>query len=283
MLSNGCPMYDLHSHLLPGIDDGAPDYETSLAMARAFVDQGVQCVACTPHILPGLYHNSGPQIKQAVAELQRCLDDASIALKLVTGADNHIVPDFVAGLKQGHLLPIADSAYVLVEPPHHVAPARLEDLFFNILLGGYIPVLTHPERLSWIESKYDVIERLASRGVWMQITSGSLCGRFGKRPRYWAERMLEEGLVHILATDAHNMTSRPPDLRKGFREAERLVGTEEAQHLVVTRPLGALSNTPPNELPMPEMPQANKKIQRENRAAEAESGNRGGFMRRFFG
>jgi protein-tyrosine phosphatase len=244
-------MYDLHSHLLPAIDDGSPDYETSLAMARVFADQGVLCVACTPHILPGLYHNSGPQIKQAVAELQQRLDEAAIPLRLVTGADNHIAPDFVAGLQRGHLLPIADSRYVLVEPPHHVAPARLEDLFFSILIAGYVPVLTHPERLTWIESKYDVMERLAAQGVWMQITSGSLCGRFGRRPRYWAERMLEEGLVHILATDAHNLTSRPPDLREGFREAQRLAGAEEAQHLVVTRPEGMLNNKLPSELPMP--------------------------------
>ena len=129
-------MFDVHSHLLPGIDDGSPSFDTSLAMARSYVDQGVECVACTPHILPGLYHNSGPQIRQAVAELQARLYDAGIALKLVTGADNHIVPDFVDGLKRGHLLALADSAYVLVEPPHHVAPQRLEELFFNILLAG---------------------------------------------------------------------------------------------------------------------------------------------------
>ena len=85
------------------------------------MDQGVQCVACTPHILPGLYQNSGPQIKAAVAELQQRLDDAAIPLRLVSGADNHIVPDFVAGLKQGRLLPIGESSYVLVEPP---APYR---------------------------------------------------------------------------------------------------------------------------------------------------------------
>jgi|SRR5208337_2040201 len=89
--------------------------------------------------------------------------------------------------------------------------------------------------LSWIESKYDVVGRLAARGVWMQITAGSLLGRFGRRSRYWAERMLGGGLVHILATGAHNMTSRPPDLLDGRMQAERLAGAAEAQHLVVTR------------------------------------------------
>jgi protein-tyrosine phosphatase len=244
-------MFDLHSHLLPGIDDGAADLSTSLAMARVYADQGVQSVACTPHILPGLYPNTGPAIRQAVALLQLRIADAGIPLKLATGAENHIVPDFVDGLAQGHLLTLGDSAYVLVEPPHHVAPARLEHLFFSILAGRYVPILTHPERLSWIETKYHVVRQLAARGVWMQITSGSLTGRSGRRPRYWAERMLEEGLVHILATDAHNTGPRPPDLLEGRERAARLVGAAEAQHLVATRPQGVLMNKPPGSLPLP--------------------------------
>ncbi len=270
-------MFDLHSHLLPGIDDGAPDLETSLAMARAYADQGVECVACTPHILPGLYNNTGPQIRQAIGELQMRLDDAGIPLKLTSGADNHIVPAFVEGLKSGHLLTLGGSDYVLVEPPHHVAPARLEDLFFDILLGGYFPILTHPERLSWIESKYDVMERLAKRGVWMQITSGSLSGAFGKRPRYWAERMLDEGLVHIIATDAHNMGRRRPDLLKGRMRAEKLAGAEEAGHLVLTRPQGVLLNQLPNSLPLPHVKLANENL----RAAEASNSKKpGGIAQR---
>lgn len=277
-------MYDLHCHLLPGIDDGAPDYETSLAIARAQVDQGVLCVACTPHILPGLYHNTGPQIKEAVAALQLRLDEAGIGLKLVSGADNHIAPDFVAALKRGHLLPIHDTSYVLVEPPHHVAPARLEELFFDILLGGYTPVLTHPERLSWIENKYDVVQTLAAKGVWMQITSGSVCGRFGSRPKYWAERMLQEGLVHILATDAHNLSSRRPDLAEGRDKAARIVGPEEAYHLVVTRPYGILINTPPKDLPAPSCGELSDEVENRKAPRKAEEpGQRRSFMQRLFG
>ena len=141
-------MIDLHSHILPGIDDGAADLATALGMARAFVADGVDVVACTPHILPGLYNNTGPAIRAAVAHLQNELDGHDIPLRLVAGADNHIDPDFVAGLKSGRLLPLADTRYVLVEPPHHVVPARLEDLFFSIQVSGHIPILTHPERLT---------------------------------------------------------------------------------------------------------------------------------------
>jgi protein-tyrosine phosphatase len=245
-------MIDLHCHILPGIDDGAPDLAVSIAMAKAFVADGVSVVACTPHILPGLYHNTGPQIREATERLQQTLNREGISLRLVTGADNHMVPDFVAQLRSGHLLHLANSRYVLVEPPHHVAPPRLEDLFFSLRVADYVPILTHPERLKWISSHYETVQRLACAGVWMQITAGSLAGAFGRNARYWGERMLDEGYVHILATDAHDVNRRPPNLGQGRALAAKRVGDVEAQHLVVTRPKGVLLNDLPSNLPKPE-------------------------------
>ena len=244
-------MIDLHCHILPGIDDGAADLSVSLRMAQAFVADGVQVVACTPHILPGLYHNTGPQIRQATESLQQALDQHGIALRLVTGADVHIVPDLVAGLQQGRLLSLADSRYVLVEPPHHVAPVRLEDLFFSLLVAGYVPILTHPERLTWLKAHYATIQRMAQAGVWMQITAGSLAGAFGRAAQTWAERMLDDGIVHIVATDAHDVDKRPPMLGIGRALAAKRVGDAEAEHLVLTRPFGVLGNAAPSSLPVP--------------------------------
>ena len=244
-------MFDLHSHILPGIDDGAEDVATSLAMARAWVADGVSVVACTPHIMPGVYANTGPQIRAAVATLQQALDSNGIPLRLVPGADNHIMPDMAGGLASGRLLALADTRYVLIEPTHHVAPVRLDDLFFSLLLAGHVPILTHPERLSWIEGHYATIQRLAQAGVWMQITAGSMLGSFGPNPKYWAERMLDEGIVHILATDAHNMRRRPPNLSAGRDAAAKRVGNAEAEQLVVVRPRAILENRIPADVLMP--------------------------------
>lgn len=241
-------MFDIHSHLLPAIDDGASDLAVALDMARAYVEQGVISVVCTPHILPGVFQNTGSQILQAVAQFQQELAAADIPLQVLSGADNHIVPDFAAQIRAGHLLTVAGSRYVLVEPPHHVAPPRIEDAIFAILVQGYVPILTHPERLSWIESKYDVITRLAERGVLMQLTAGSLRGAFGRRPRYWAERMLSEGVAHVLATDTHDLDKRYPDLREGRETAARIVGDVEAELLTFTRPHGIILNRAPSEL-----------------------------------
>jgi len=244
-------MIDLHCHMLPGIDDGASDVSVSLAMAKASVAQGITTVACTPHILPGLYHNTGPEIRQATARFQEILDKEGVPLRLTTGADVHIAPDFIDGLRSGRLLSIADSRYVLVEPPHHTVPPQLEDFFFQIVVAGYVPILTHPERLSWIPRRYEAIKRLVAAGVWMQITAGSLTGAFGRSTLYWACRMLDEGWVHLIASDAHDTTRRPQDLAAGYECAAKRVGFEEAQCLVLTRPMGVLKDQPPSSLPVP--------------------------------
>jgi protein-tyrosine phosphatase len=244
----------LHCHLLPGIDDGAKDLATSLAMARVAAADGISTIACTPHILPGVYNNSGPAIRRAVAQLAESIAKAGIPITLVTGADVHIAPDLDGQLRDGRALALNDSRYLLLEPPHHVLPPRLEDLIFGLQAAGYVPILTHPERLSWVEGHYDLIRRLVSSSVLMQITAGSVMGRFGRGPRYWAERMLDEGLCHLLATDAHNTEQRAPRLAEARDVVAQRLGDDEAINLVLRRPQGILDNLSPAELPP--LPQA---------------------------
>jgi protein-tyrosine phosphatase len=242
---------DLHCHLLPGVDDGAEDLSTSLTMARQAVAQGVTVVACTPHILPGVYHNHGPGIRSATRDLQEELNREGIPLQLATGADVHMVPNFLGGLRSGELLTLADSRYVLVEPPHTVAPPQIEEFFFNLVTAGYVPILTHPERLSWVRSRYETIKKLVAAGVWMQITAGSFTGAFGRTALYWAVRLLDEGCVHLIASDAHDAERRPPDLASGRESVAKRIGAQEAEHLVFTRPMGILKDQPPSSLPGP--------------------------------
>jgi len=240
---------DLHCHILPGIDDGAPDLETSLEMARIAVADGITITACTPHITPGVYDNTGPDILERIAALQLELDRAGIALTLTCGADTHVMTGMVEGLKSKQIPSLGGSRYFLFEPPHHVAPPRLEDLAFELLTAGFIPVLTHPERLTWIEDHYGVMQRLVRAGVWMQITCGSVTGRFGARPRFWAERMLDEGLVHIIATDAHNLRNRKPKMAEARDAIAERLGEQAATDMVLTRPRGILDDVLPSDLP----------------------------------
>lgn len=238
-------MIDLHCHLLPGIDDGAADLATALAMARAAVADGVHVIACTPHIYPGLYDNDSDGIRRAVAQLAAQLKRRQIPLQLVIGADVHLAPDLPERLHAGKAPTLHGSRYLLLEPPHHAMPPRFESAVFELATLGYVPVITHPERLTWIEGHYDVFRRLTERGVWMQLTAGALAGRFGRRPRYWGERLLDEGCAHLLATDAHDNGERAPRLAEGRDAAARRVGDAEAQRLVLERPQAILRNLDP--------------------------------------
>lgn len=241
-------MIDLHCHLLPGIDDGAKDLATSLEMARVAVADGIHTIACTPHIYPGLYENDAAGIRRGIAALQRELDHAGIALKLVEGADVHLTPDLVAGIKADRIPRLNRTRYLLLEPPHHVAPPRFEEQVFNLQAHGFVPLITHPERLTWIEDNYPMFLRLARAGAWLQITAGALTGRFGRRPKYWSQRLLDEGPVHIIASDAHSVHRRPPLLAEAQVAAARQVGDNEAWALVRERPQAVLKNLAPEAL-----------------------------------
>lgn len=236
-------MIDLHCHILPAIDDGSTSVEVSLAMARIAADDGIQTVACTPHIYPGMYENTADGIRAATEALQLALAEAGIPLTLTYASDTHVVPDLLQKLASGAVPTFNGGRYFLLEPPHHVAPPNFEEFVFRVMAAGYVPIVTHPERLSWIEQDYAVFGRLAKQGAWMQLTAGSLTGRFGSGARYWGERMLDEGLVHILATDSHGVERRPPLLAEGVTAAAKWVGMEEARRMVTERPSAVLANT----------------------------------------
>jgi protein-tyrosine phosphatase len=238
-------MIDLHCHLLPGIDDGAEDLDTALAMARIAVQDGIQRIACTPHIYPGMYDNDSRGILAARQSLQERLDQEGIGLQLGYGADTHLVPEMLAGLRDGRIPTLNGGRYFLLEPPHHVAPPQFKMLVFNTLAAGYTPLITHPERLTWAEAHYEDFVELANEGAWIQVTAGALTGRFGRAARYLAEQMLDDGIVHVIATDAHNTRSRAPLLAEGREAAEAWVGAQEAARMVEERPLAVFENRDP--------------------------------------
>jgi protein-tyrosine phosphatase len=243
---------DLHSHILPGIDDGSSSLAMSLEMARIAVNDGIRVMACTPHIYPGLYQNDKDGIVAARDALQSALDHDGIPLQLTTGADVHLVPGVLEGLRAGTIPSLHNTRYVLLEPSHHVAPPRFAESVFQLVTNGYVPVITHPERLTWIKDHFKMMTQLTRQGAWLQVTAGALTGMFGSAPKYWAERFVGEGFAHVLATDAHSSTRRVPVLSEGLAIVEKLLGPDEAQQMVRGRPGALMSNAAPSQVaPLP--------------------------------
>ena len=244
-------MIDLHCHMLPSIDDGARDLPTALAMAQLAVDDGITMTACTPHIYPGLFENTAGGIEAACKQFRLDLAEAGIPLQLTYGADIQITPELVDGLHSGALPTLHGSRYFLFEPPHHIAPPGMLDLLHNVLVSGYVPVITHPERLSYVESYYDQFLQAQQMGAWLQLTGGAVLGRFGPRVKKISERFLADGVTHLLASDGHNLKNRTPELSEAREAAAVIVGEEEAWRLVQERPQAILDNLDPGMVTAP--------------------------------
>ncbi|MEM1113562.1 MAG: CpsB/CapC family capsule biosynthesis tyrosine phosphatase [Pseudomonadota bacterium] len=246
-------MIDLHCHMLPGIDDGAPDLATALEMARIAVADGITVTACTPHIYQGMFDNTHEGIREACDSFRSELAKAAIPLQITYGADIQIVPDLVEGLDNGRLPTLNGGRYFLFEPPHHIAPPGMLDLVHSVLVAGYVPVITHPERLSYVEDYYEQFRQAHAMGAWLQLTGGSVIGRFGKHVQQISRRFLSDGLTHLLASDAHNTGNRDPELSEAREAAAELVGAAEAERLVLHRPQAIIDNADPVSVPAPEV------------------------------
>lgn len=220
-------------------------------MARMAVDDGITHTICTPHIYPGMYENNADIISKSCADFQKLLDEADIDLKISYGADIQQVPEIPDGLADGWMPTLNHSKYFLFEPPHHIAPPYFISAVQMVIDDGYIPLITHPERLTWVVDHYDDFVQVAANGAWIQITSGAITGRFGKNAQQWAERFIKDGLVHIIATDAHSIKRRPPYLAEGAEAAAKWLGDEEAKRTVYDRPKAVWDDADPESIITP--------------------------------
>ncbi|MDD5392933.1 MAG: capsular biosynthesis protein [Thiothrix sp.] len=260
-------MIDIHTHILPALCDGSQDLGTSLEMARIAVADGTTHLACTPHIYPPLYQNHKAGITATRDALQTELDKQNIPLHLIIGADVHMMPEVMQGLKRGTIPTLNGSRYFLLEPSHHVPVLDFLGQIENFLNAGYVPVITHPERLHWFGDKYAEFIEAARMGAWLQITAGAITGVFGQVAKQHAERLLREGYVHIIASDAHGIQQRPPILSAGVQAAATLLGdSEEAMRMVTERPQAILDNLPPDSITPPA---ALRQMANNNLSAEA--------------
>jgi len=221
-MSRSQPLFDTHCHLLPGLDDGPADWDISLAMARHAASDGIRTIVATPHQL-GMYRtNTADRIRQVAAELQRRLVAERIALQVFPGSEIRLEPDLARRIEAGEAITLADRGrHVLVELPHEIY-VPCEDMLADLRRAGLVAVLAHPERNAGVQRQPDVLPSLVRRGCHLQVTAGSLLGKFGSMAQKLAENLITRGMVSLVATDAHGMKGRRPGLAAAYdRIAER--------------------------------------------------------------
>ena len=234
-------MIDIHHHCLPGVDDGPGEWEEAVEMCRMAADEGIEAIIATPHVLRGRWPTpERADLESRIATLREKTNDTP---RLVLGSEYFFGHDMAEVLQAGApIVPLADSRYVLVELAANSVPPLIEQPFYRIQLDGWVPIIAHPERNLILQSHPELVAEWIEHGARMQITTGSLTGDFGPEARRASHAWVRSGLVHFVATDAHNTTRRPPRIAAALATLRELVGDDAVEGLTVKNPRAVTEN-----------------------------------------
>jgi protein-tyrosine phosphatase len=259
-------MIDIHTHILPGIDDGVKTEDEAVEFARMAEGDGVEVIVATPHCKDGFYANDRAKVLGEVQRLRARLKAEGIGIRLEPGAEVHICPDLVERIADGRAPTLMDNGRtLLLELSLTQYPVELENLVFELKLAGLEVVFAHPERIRFFQDDVRRYEAVIHQGALGQITTGSVVGVFGGRTEKFSEELMLKGLVHVLASDAHNLRGRPPLLHEAVEACAEWVGEARALAMVHDAPRALLEGRAP-EMPPVDAPRAG-----------------GGFFSRWFG
>lgn len=233
-------MIDIHSHVLPGVDDGSPDFEVSLAMLAMAAEHGTTAIVASPHSNLE-YRWDEERNRQLLAEL-RARNQSQIEIHL--GCDFHLSYENIEdALRNPRKYTIAGTRYLLVEFSDYLIFPNTSQIFADLLAAGMVPIMTHPERNALLQQRLPALTEWVQMGCAIQVTAQSVLGDFGKRARKFSETLLDSGLVHFIASDAHDLERRPPILEDCYPVIRKGWGEESAERLFRLNPAAVLANT----------------------------------------
>ena len=219
-------MIDLHSHILPGIDDGAQTMEESIKMAKAAIEQGIDTIVAMPHHLHEKYDNPKSTILNKTTQLNRELFQQGIDLTVLPGQVIRMNGD-IEFFKSEDLLPLnKKSGYVFLELPNHELPYFAKKMLYDIQLLGYKPVIVHPERNEVFRQQPNELYNLVRNGALTQVTAASVTGKLGREIQKFSYQMIESNLTHLVASNAHDTRKRGFFMKEAYRKIEKKFGSD---------------------------------------------------------
>lgn len=237
-------MVDIHSHILPGLDDGAKTLDESIAMLKMAAESGTTCMVATPHA--SMQYKFDPEaVAQRAAEVAARVPE----VRVVTGCDFHLSFENIQdALRNPRKYTINGTQYLLVEFPDMIAFSTTPQIFAELRRAGMLPIITHPERNAFLQERTDEMARWVEDGAFVQVTAQSLLGLFGRKARDSAHALLKAGIVHFIASDAHDLEHRTTPLRESFEYVAGKFGQETAERLFVENPSAVVAGEPITEL-----------------------------------
>ena len=234
-------MVDIHCHILPATDDGAVSLEESVAMCQAAADDGIEVIVCTPHMFDGVH--TTPEKEAILDRIQQVTLASAGKLKLMPGGEVRYSHEIFQEAKDPNTrIKLNGTSYMLLEFAFQMVPANIEMTIFQMLQAGVTPVIAHPERNKRIQKQPEILAGLIERGAFAQIDAGSLTKSFGVEPFESARKIIEAGMAHFIATDAHHLERRRPVLSDAVAVAATIGGAEYARAMVEENPRALIND-----------------------------------------
>lgn len=234
-------MVDIHCHILPEVDDGAKTWDIAVAMCKMAKQDGIEHIVASPHANDEFVYDRTKHQER----LARLKEVSGANLEFSLGCDFHLSYDNIrAVLDDPGKYCIGNTRYLLVEFSDFSVPPNTGDLLLNISAHGITPIITHPERNPIFQRSPKMVEEFWDNGALVQVTANSMTGRWGRTAKKMAESLIKKGMVHVLATDAHNCESRPPILSEAREVVRKMAGEESAQAMVDSNPRAIVSGEP---------------------------------------
>ncbi len=233
---------DIHCHIMPGVDDGSPDVETSLNMLQTAEKNGVESIILTPHHKP-MHHNVSPEHNRVYCErLQEKAQKAGLNIRLYSGNEIYYSDETQRELENGKICTLADSDYVLVEF-HPTNPYKaIHNAMYQVQAAGFVPIVAHVERYSDIVSHASYVEDLVDMGCYIQVNASSIMGKYGFGISHFTKKLLKNRLVHFVATDAHDNKTRAPELLECRNYVAKKYGDAYSQKIFYDNPMSVIQN-----------------------------------------
>ncbi|WP_243454325.1 tyrosine-protein phosphatase [Desulfosporosinus fructosivorans] len=235
----------MHSHILPGLDDGAKDMAETLEMVRQLQESGFKTIFATPHVLEGRDYLHPAEILTVTEQVRQRVAEAGIKIEILPGAENYIFPDMAKWFSAGKLLTLGNTGkYLLVELPMREIPHYTDQVFFELQVKGLTPILAHPERNLGLNDEPKRLLEWAKRGILFQMNVRSLSGYYGPRPKMLAELMLSNGLIHLIGSDAHRVSRSESIYTEALQGVKEISGEGRFQDMTLWNPQTILEGKP---------------------------------------
>lgn len=235
-------MIDVHSHILPNIDDGSRSIDETFNLIKEAKEAGFEGIICTSHYMENYYETDRPEREVWINAIHENLKNKNIEMNLYLGNEIYMSDNIIKLLEDGKATTMNDTSYVLFELPLNIEPMNLYDMVYEMQQYKIVPILAHPERYSFVQTDPELIYDLIDKGVLMQANYGSIVGQYGKKAQMIVQKFLENNMIHMLGTDAHRQNTIYPKIPEILVELKSLIGEEKLNELTTINPELVINN-----------------------------------------